>query len=286
MIEVKSLHHDPTVEPRWRLVADAVEFFLDPGCQQKRFEYYHVIVTPDGFVYHGKGLNPGGWQDEVAAKVGKVAAGWAVEAAVPFVELGLKEGAIPKVWGLNICRQRPELCPAELPVAGALRIVEPINRLLELPWARIDTSQDWHPPDHRSFFGRLDNLYPSHCVAGTRGAEFLPGLYTDRFHTVWRKGYQPDFEAYAATAQHPALGSFLKASGLTGIVICGLATNICCFFTARDLRQLGFTVWIVEDASAGIDVPAAGLFQDQARAEGERLGIRYVGVNDLITRLL
>src|SRR5262249_43402450 len=37
--------------------ADAVEFFLDPGCRQKRFEYYHVIVTPDGSVYRGKGLD-------------------------------------------------------------------------------------------------------------------------------------------------------------------------------------------------------------------------------------
>src|SRR4051794_4870548 len=82
-----------------------------------------------------------------------------------------------------------ELCPDELPVPGALAIVPHINRLLELPWARIDASQDWHPPAHRSFFGKEDHYYPPHCVAGTRGAEFLPGLRTERFQTIWRKGF-------------------------------------------------------------------------------------------------
>ena len=75
------------------------------------------------------------------------------------------------------------------------------------------------------------------------------------------------------------------ASGLSGAAarqwnqhrdICGLAINICCFFAARDLRNAGFNVHMVEDASAGIDVPAAGLFQDKAKKEAEQMGIRYV----------
>ena len=66
------------------------------------------------------------------------------------------------------------------------------------------------------------------------------------------------------------------------MVVCGIATNICCFFAARDLRRAGFRVCMVEDASAGIDVPAAGLFQAQAKQEGQRLGIEYVTVADLL----
>jgi len=150
-----------------------------------------------------------------------------------------------------------DICPDELPVPGGLEIVPKINELLTLPWAAIDASQDWHPPDHRSFLGREDNLYPLHCVAGTRGADFLPGLRIDRFRRIWRKGYQREFEAYAVTAQHPALPALYRAEGIGAIAICGLATNICCFFAARDLRLAGFDVVIVEDASAGIDVPAA-----------------------------
>jgi nicotinamidase/pyrazinamidase len=168
------------------------------------------------------------------------------------------------------------LCPAELPVPGGLEIVPNVNLLLAQPWRRIDASQDWHPPDHRSFFGYEDDLYPSHCVAGTAGAEFLPGLQAERFQRIWRKGFDKDFEAYAVTAQYPHLPALYRAEGIHTIAICGLATNICCFFAARDLRQAGFCVLIVEDASAGIDVPAAGLYQDKAKLEGANMGIEYV----------
>src|SRR5436190_5628227 len=154
------------------------------------------------------------------------------------------------------------LCPQELPVPGGLEIVPNVNRLLELPWVRVDASQDWHPPDHCSFLGRRDDLYPPHCVQGTPGAEFLPRLRAERFHAVWRKGFDRDFEAYAVTAQHPGFVALLRASNISTVVVCGIATNICCFYAARDLRRQGFDVWLVEDASAGIDVPAAGLFQD------------------------
>jgi nicotinamidase/pyrazinamidase len=167
------------------------------------------------------------------------------------------------------------LCPHELPVPGGLELVPALNRLLELPWARIDASQDWHPPEHSSFLGRRDNLYPPHCVMGTPGADFLPGLHTERFHAIWRKGFRADADAYALTAQHPGYPALLRAGGLTTAVVCGIATNICCFFTARDLRQAGFRVVLLEDASAGLDVSAAGLFQEEARREAGRLGIAY-----------
>jgi nicotinamidase/pyrazinamidase len=175
-----------------------------------------------------------------------------------------------------------ELCPDELPVPGGLRIVPAINALLDLPFARIDATMDWHPHDHCSFHGQRDNLYPPHCVIDSPGAEFVPGLHSNRFSTIWRKGYNRDFEAYAVTAQHSGFSAFLKASGIATVVICGIATNICCFFAARDLRAAGFEVLMVEDASAGIDVPIAGLFQAKAKAEGESLGIRYTTLRSIV----
>ncbi len=183
---------------------------------------------------------------------------------------------------VDVQRGFTSLCPAELPVPGGLEIVPAVNRLLDRPWRRIDASQDWHPPDHRSFLGRRDNLYPPHCVIGTPGAEILPGLRADRFHAVWRKGFDRDFEAYAVTAQHPGFAALLRAEGVESVAVCGIATNICCFYAARDLRRAGFAVSIIEDASAGIDVPAAGLFQAAAKAEGTGLGIRYVSVEQVL----
>jgi nicotinamidase/pyrazinamidase len=174
------------------------------------------------------------------------------------------------------------LCPEELPVPGGLEIVRDVNGLLGFPRARVDATQDWHPPDHCSFLGRSGNLYPPHCVMGTPGADFLPSLHTEKFHAIWRKGFRADFEAYAVTAQHPAFLQLLRGAGITSAVVCGIATNICCFFTARDLRIAGLDVVIAEDASAGIDVPAANLFQAKARDEGIDLGIRYRTVDEII----
>src|SRR5438128_7264471 len=153
------------------------------------------------------------------------------------------------------------LCPSELPVPGGLEIVGAVNRLLDLPWGRVDASQDWHPPDHCSFFGQRDNLYPPHCIAGTPGAEFLPGLHTERFQTIWRKGFERDFEAYALTAQHPGFSVLLRKSGISTVIVCGIATNICCFYAARDLPlpRLKAVMW--EDSSGVIDLSAATLSQ-------------------------
>ena len=210
--------------------------------------------------------------------------GFAEEGRI-FGSPGYDGGMIPTASALlvvDVQRGFTSLCPAELPVPGGLEIVPNVNRLLDLPWKRIDASQDWHPPDHCSFLGRRDNLYPPHCVIGTPGAEFLPGLHTERFHAIWRKGYDRDFEAYAVTAQHPGYVVLLKSENIAAVTICGIATNICCFFAARDLRRAGFEVSIVEDASAALDVPAAGLFQAKAKEEGIGLGIRYVGVDNLL----
>src|SRR5918911_660012 len=91
-----------------------------------------------------------------------------------------------------------------------------------------------------------------------------------------------DADAYAVTAQHPGLPALLRAEGVETVVVCGIATNICCFFAARDLRRAGFDVSLVEDASAGLDVPAAGLYQAQAKAEGRGIGIRYVTVAEVV----
>jgi nicotinamidase/pyrazinamidase len=167
-------------------------------------------------------------------------------------------------------------------VPGGPEIVPVVNRLLAVDWRRIDASQDWHPPDHCSFAGQRDNLYPPHCVMGTRGAEFLPGLATDRFHAVWRKGFNRFTDAYAVTAQHPGMLKLYQNEGIAVVIVCGLATNICCYFAARDFRWAGFRVLIAEDASAGVDVPAANLWQDRTRAEGLRKGLEYVTADTIL----
>src|SRR5262249_6212393 len=75
--------------------------------RRQRHEYFHLIVTANGTVYRGRGLEPDAWKASVKVAVGRFDGGWAVEAAVSLAELGLKAGAIPKGQGLIIHRQTP-----------------------------------------------------------------------------------------------------------------------------------------------------------------------------------
>lgn len=128
--------------------ADAVEFFLDPGCRRKRHEYFHIIVTPDGTVYRGRGLEPDAWKAAVTAKVGKFDGGWTVEASVPLEDIGVKADAIPKVWGFNVCRQRPELAfdmPKAARAAGNKRFDPPMWKLDEPEKYRLAEYTSWAP---------------------------------------------------------------------------------------------------------------------------------------------
>src|SRR5262245_56494601 len=75
---------DGTVRKGMIEKADAVEFFLDPGCHCKRFEYYHVIVTAGGKVLTGRGLETDAWKPTIQAKTAKVDKGWTAEVAVPL----------------------------------------------------------------------------------------------------------------------------------------------------------------------------------------------------------
>jgi hypothetical protein len=130
------------------LKADAVEFFLDPGHGEKRFEYFHVIITQGGTVVTERGQEADGWKATIPAKVGKFDGGWTVEASIPMQELGLKADAIPKVWGINVCRQRPELAfdmPKAARDAGNKRYDPPMWKLDEPAKYRFAEFTCWSP---------------------------------------------------------------------------------------------------------------------------------------------
>ncbi|HUT35179.1 MAG TPA: sugar-binding protein [Planctomycetota bacterium] len=86
---------------------DTVEVFLDPGHRGTRHQYAHIIVNPKGVVYDSKNKDAR-WNADLSVGTGKFDGGWTVELAVPMADLGVA-GAVPKVWGLNINRQRPEM---------------------------------------------------------------------------------------------------------------------------------------------------------------------------------
>lgn len=152
---------------------------------------------------------------------------------------------------------------AVVPVANALQARYPIRVL----------TQDWHPAGHGSFASSHAGatpfsltrmpygdqvLWPDHCVAGTPGAGFHPGLRTDA-ELILRKGFRPEIDSYSAFFENDrttdtGLAAWLRARGAGAVALCGLATDFCVLHTALDARRLGFDVTLHLDACRGIDM--------------------------------
>lgn len=162
-----------------------------------------------------------------------------------------------------------------LPVPGGDAVVPVINRLMaEGGYDLIVASQDWHPPDHKSFAsqhpgkkpfemgslrGRPQVMWPDHCVQGSRDAELHPELDRNRIHLVQRKGEDRETDSYSAFRDNHAerttgLDAELKRHGIEQLDICGLATDYCVKFSALDAVAMlpGVKVRVIENASRGI----------------------------------
>jgi len=171
-----------------------------------------------------------------------------------------------------------------LPVAHGDEVV-PVANDLVTRFDLVVATQDWHPPDHGSFamnhdgrspgdviqLGGIDQvLWPPHCVQNEPGASFHSGLDVARIDRVIRKGTQPEIDSYSGFFDNhhgraTGLEGLLRGRDVSGLVICGLATDYCVKYTALDGRALGFEVTVVEDGCRAVDL-ALG---DGARALDE-----------------
>jgi nicotinamidase/pyrazinamidase len=175
-----------------------------------------------------------------------------------------------------------DFCPGgALAVTDGDAVVPLANRLMDTVDLVVAT-QDWHPANHGSFasnnpgkqvftMGDLAGLpqvmWPDHCVQWTGGAQFHPGLDTKRIARIFPKGTDPTIDSYSGFFDNgkrkaTGLGDWLKAKGVTEVLICGLATDYCVKATAIDAVQLGFRTVLVEDACRGVamapdHIPAA-----------------------------
>ena len=181
-----------------------------------------------------------------------------------------------------------DFCPGgALEVPDGDAVVPAINRIAPRFAARILT-QDWHPPGHRSFAsshpGRApfetaelaygeQVLWPDHCVQGTAGAAFHPGLATDGADLVLRKGFRPEIDSYSAFYENDrrtptGLAGYLRGRGISRLVLVGLATDFCVAWSAIDGVREGFEVAVVEDACRAIDLEGslAAAWEEMAAA--------------------
>jgi nicotinamidase/pyrazinamidase len=95
-------------------------------------------------------------------------------------------------------------------------------------------------------------------VQGTAGAAFHPDLKTKKFEAIFRKGTNKTIDSYSAFYDNghlksTGLAGYLKEKGTTQLFLCGLAADICVYFSARDAVKEGFDCFFIEDASKALD---------------------------------
>jgi nicotinamidase/pyrazinamidase len=188
---------------------------------------------------------------------------------------------------------------------GALAVphgdeVIPLANKLQTKFSTVIATQDWHPPDHKSFaanhpgnkvFDRIDvnglpqTLWPVHCVQNTKGAELAAALDQSRIQKIFQKGTDPTIDSYSGLFDNghrksTGLGEWLKSRGVTDVFVCGLATDYCVKFTGLDAVQLGFKTYLIEDASRGVNLAPNDV--QNAIAEMKAAGVTILQSSDVL----
>ncbi len=199
----------------------------------------------------------------------------------------------PDNEALIIIDVQNDFCPGgALAVPGGDEIIPDINALSE-DFSAVILTQDWHPANHRSFASQHSGkapfetvempygtqvLWPDHCVQGSQGARFHPGLNTNRADLIIRKGFRREIDSYSAFFENDrltptGLEGYLKTRGIDTLVLVGLATDFCVNYSAVDAARLGFAVTVREDLCRGIDMDGS---LSAARRAMTQAGVRMI----------
>jgi nicotinamidase/pyrazinamidase len=174
-----------------------------------------------------------------------------------------------------------------LAVKAGHEVVPVANRLMP-QYELVVATQDFHPPDHRSFasqhagrqvgdviqlYGLDQVLWPSHCVQGTRGAQLAAALNRAGIHHVVQKGTDASIDSYSgffdnARRKSTGLADLLRRHNVEELHVAGLATDYCVKATALDGVDLGFRVVLLTEGIRGVDLNRG----DSARAIEEMRG--------------
>jgi nicotinamidase/pyrazinamidase len=165
-----------------------------------------------------------------------------------------------------------------LAVPNSEAVIDAINRYVKTATTQgqlVYASRDWHPRQ-TTHFKDYGGAWPAHCVQHSPGAQFHPRLELPDDAIVITKGDRADEHGYSAFDGHTEEGQSLLAAlrqrGITHLYVGGLATDYCVRASVLDALSSGFTVTVLRDAVAGVDVAPGD--SDRALDEMHRHGAR------------
>ncbi|MEV6316653.1 isochorismatase family protein [Streptomyces sp. NPDC051776] len=169
-----------------------------------------------------------------------------------------------------------------LAVAGGADVAAAITDMVaesRADYRHIVATRDFHiePGIHFSKEPDYVDTWPQHCIAGTEGSSFHPNLApaiaSGAIEAVFSKGaYNAAYSGFEGTDEHGTpLADWLRARGVTGIDVVGLATDHCVRATALDAVREGFAVHVLLDLTAGVSDITTERTLEELRAAGVEL---------------
>ena len=135
-----------------------------------------------------------------------------------------------------------------LAAANTLSLLPPLQKFIDAAKRQgtlVVFTQDWHPGNHSSFKAN-GGPWPVHCVAGTRGAEFMAPVGAGADDVVIHKGVGENGAGYSGFDE-TSLQRQLQDKGITRVGVAGIATEYCVRATALDALKAKFDTTVLED---------------------------------------
>jgi nicotinamidase/pyrazinamidase len=194
-----------------------------------------------------------------------------------------------------------DFCPGgSLAVPDADAII-PIANQLQGYFNLVIATKDWHPKKHSSFAVNHPNnkigdivimnhikqvLWPVHCVQNTKGSDFHPLLDISSIKKIIYKGTDGNIDSYSgffdnAHLRSTGLADYLHEKKIKSIYIMGLATDYCVKYTCLDAIQLGFDIFLIEDACRGVELKKGDIENalEEMRTKGIKI-IQSININN------
>ena len=149
-------------------------------------------------------------------------------------------------------------------VKGAERVLEHVNREIRSAVEKghlVAYTQDWHP-ESTPHFAKDGGIWPVHCVAESWGASLHPDLVVASDAVFIRKGVDGEdgYSGFSVRSpetgevSHTELDTELRDRNVGSLTVVGLATDYCVKETVLDARRLGYSVRVVLDCVAAVNL--------------------------------
>lgn len=167
----------------------------------------------------------------------------------------------------------------------------------------VVNSADWHTLDDEEIDAKSPNFvdtYPPHCMANTRGAEYIPATRPENLYRLIRNAKKIDarklkgaenlvIEKYKfdVFAGNPLAAEAVDILNPEKVVVYGVALNVCDDFAVMGNAERGRTVYAVIDAMK--DLPhLAGTPLDTKKVleKWKNAGVEFTTTKDVLEGLV